>query len=54
MLIIVTGHESQNLRIFIILFLNSEFSINICSISSRFLENVVMFFPREACLKMLI
>ena len=31
----------DNLRIFIIHFLNSDFSINICSIFAKFLENVV-------------
>ena len=43
--IIVTGLLSQNLRIFIVFFLNSDFSINICSISSRFLENVGYVLP---------
>ena len=46
MLLIVTGHERQNLKMFMILFLNSDFSINICSISSKFLGNVVNFLPQ--------
>ena len=38
MLIIAKGHERQNLRIFIKDFLNSDFSINTCSIPFKFLE----------------
>ena len=45
MLMIGTGHSRQNLRMFTIHFLNSDCLINICSISAKFIGNVLYSLP---------